>query len=97
MNDREKLDLLLEIMSDDDQRCFWVIDKQLVINCNDTFSYATADGEDVPEDAWAAVWRIYRELGWAGLDRWVAKRRGYEPLKEIQEDPKYKHAIEVLG
>jgi hypothetical protein len=55
--------------------------------CSDTFAYATADGEDIPDDQVAVLADVYNRWHWAGVTAWVAWRRGTEPLDEHRVDP----------
>jgi hypothetical protein len=55
--------------------------------CSDTFAYATADGEDIPDDQVAVLADVYNRWHWAGVTAWVAWRRGTEPLGGFRVDP----------
>jgi hypothetical protein len=46
---------------------------------NDTFAYACADCEEVPDDKINEVAKLFRLYGGAGLDYWVSEQRGYDP------------------
>jgi hypothetical protein len=54
----------------------------LVLLCSDTFAYATADAEPVPDDQIAIVRRLYADYGDAGLIAWASWHRGCEPLQQ---------------
>ena len=53
--------------------------------CNDTFGYATADAEPIEWHEAPALKVLYEQEGWQGLIRWIAKKRGVEPLPEMRE------------
>jgi hypothetical protein len=57
----------------------------LSLNMGDTFAYACADCEEFSYEDAPMLLAIAKEQGWPGLVRWVAKRRGVEPLPEIVE------------
>jgi hypothetical protein len=44
------------------------------LNMNDTFGWALAFGEEVPDDALDEVARLYEEYGACGLYYWVSER-----------------------
>lgn len=46
------------------------------INLNDTFGWACADGESVPDDKIKEVATLFKRWGYPGLYYWAAKRRG---------------------
>ena len=52
----------------------------VVIPCNDVFSYASADAEDIPPGREHEVRKLYEQYGWPGVIAWCAKERGQEPL-----------------
>lgn len=57
------------------------------INCNDTFAWATADGEQIRtygdlED----IHEIYAKFGGIGLIAWIAQRRGQRPIVKRGSD-----------
>lgn len=54
----------------------------LVLLCSDTFAYANADAEPVPDDQIAVVRRLYADYGDAGLIAWASWHRGCEPLQQ---------------
>lgn len=49
---------------------------------NDTFSYASADGEDVSIDELPLVANIWKQYKQNGLIAWAAKKRGFQPIKK---------------
>lgn len=66
------------------------------VNCNDTFYYACADAEGLAPGEAYKVRDFYERYGWAGVVAWAAKKRGAEPLKELQDD-KYSEAMAELS
>lgn len=64
---------------------------------NDTFYYASADGEDVPYDEWPRVKQIYEEWGQDGIIAWVALRRGHDPQIPQNVTNKFKAAKAALA
>jgi hypothetical protein len=69
----------------------------LCLLMNDTFYYASGDGEDVPMDEWTLVRDIYKKIGTNGLIAWAARRRMMPPLHEIADTEKYKNAVARLN
>jgi hypothetical protein len=65
---------------------------RLCLNMGDTFAYACADAEPVPDEELEAVAGIYREHGSNGLVAWVSNRRKEAPVIEVLEDEAYKKA-----
>jgi hypothetical protein len=61
---------------------YWVDyeNPRLVIFCSDTFAFACADAEPVPNEDIDLVARVYAEHQDAGVMAWVAHRRGIDPL-----------------
>lgn len=66
------------------------------VNCNDTFNYASVDAEDLAPGQAHKVRDFYERYGWAGVVAWASKKRGIEPLKELQDD-KYREAMAELS
>lgn len=72
---------------------------------NDTFNYASADTERISLDIDArdedyvangeVLVKVWRKYGVAGIRAFVAKMRGTEPLKELQDDA-YRAAMTEL-
>ena len=67
-----------------DDIAFFGFDSALVLNCGDTFAYACADAEDVPDDQIDLVRRMHDKFGYTGLVAWIASRRKCEPLIQRQ-------------
>jgi len=67
----------------------------LCLLLNDTFYYASADAETVPNGMVKRVWEIYEKWGFDGLLAWAALRRKEQPLKPLITD-KYKEAYASL-
>ncbi len=70
--------------------------RSLMLNMNDTFMYACADGElftskDIPE-----ILRVCDDHGWIGLICWAAKHRGYDPVVEYTEDSVYQEIWKTM-
>lgn len=64
---------------------------------NDTFYYASADGEDVPYDEWPRLKEIYEQWGQDGLIAWVALRRGHDPQIPQNVTNQFKKAKAALS
>lgn len=58
----------------------------LVLNMNDTFGYATADGEVITEKDVPAVYALWRIFSWDGVAWWVWCKRGQEPIPSIRDE-----------
>lgn len=54
------------------------------LHMGDTFAYASADCEPFSLDEAPELLRISVRDGWYGLVRWVAQRRGVEPIPEVK-------------
>lgn len=69
--------------------CWLNQENRLLLNMNDTFAYACADCEEVPEGKVEEIISLYKRHGNNGLIYWVAKQRGEDPgvpeyRKEVQ-------------
>jgi hypothetical protein len=51
------------------------------LNLNDTFCWACADCEHVPDEELGRVADLFHRYGWNGILYWVAQRRGGERLE----------------
>lgn len=51
-------------------------DGKFVLNMNDTWAWATAWGEEIPEDKLVEVAALLVNYGWPGLLYWVSERHG---------------------
>ena len=61
-----------------------------VLNMNDTFYFATADGEEVKPEEIKEVARLFSYYGFAGLTYWVAEKRGHDPeISSSREEVEY--------
>jgi len=69
-----------------DDIAFFGFDGALVLNCGDTFAYACADAEEVPDDQIDTVRRLHDKHGYPGLVAWIARRRGCEPLIQLRTE-----------
>ena len=47
-----------------------------MLNMNDVWGWATADGEYVEDEELPEVARLFCEYGWCGLLYWVSQKRG---------------------
>src|ERR1051325_22908 len=56
----------------------WLLKGRLYLNMNDTWGWAIADSEPVPDDKLHEVARLFGEYGRAGLLYWVSEQRGGE-------------------
>ncbi len=72
-------------------------DLEVAIPCNDTFAYASADAEEIPEGREHEVRTIYDNYSWPGVIAWCAKERGVEPLaaflKQMGETAEYRYNL----
>lgn len=59
---------------------------KIVMSLNDTFFWACADCEIVPDEEVEAVARLFRRYGGCGLYFWAAKKQGHEKVefKDVQ-------------
>ena len=62
-----------------------------VLDMNDTFYYACADGEEVKPEEIKEVARLFRWYGFPGLNYWVAGKRGHDP-----EIPQHREEVEYV-
>ena len=69
-----------------DDIAFFGFDSTLVLNCGDTFAYACADAEEVPDDQIDLVRRMHDKFGYVGLTAWIAARRKCEPLIQLRTE-----------
>lgn len=60
----------------------WDEDAHPFINCNDTFYFATADGEDFEEKDMDLIIEAYKKFGYSGVDAWIALKRGIDVLEQ---------------
>ena len=91
---REKvLEKRIRLAADD--IAFFGFDSALVLNCGDTFAYACADAEEVPDDQIDLVRRMHDKFGYVGLTAWIAARRKCDPLPQLQTAG-YREAREFL-
>lgn len=60
----------------------------IIVACNDTFGYATADGEECFYADLESLYAHYFVDPEYGPTVWCAKKRGYLPLKELCEEIK---------
>ena len=72
---------------------FWKDGDDWYIQLSDTWYYATADGEYVPEEHYEDVIKMHRAYGRAGLLWWVWKKYRSESLPKI---PRYQRMIEAV-
>src|SRR3990172_7233381 len=55
------------------------------LNLNDTFYWACADGEEIPDSEIQKVAELFYRWGWCGVLYWVWKRRGGDFTVEFQD------------
>lgn len=60
-----------ELDEDEDERFEWL----QTLNLNDTWGWATADGEYVPDNELPRVAELFWRYGWCGVLFWVSERR----------------------
>ena len=60
---------------------FWLV-------VNDTFSYVTADGEEIPDSEVARLAHLYNDHGWDALMVWAEDKRGRIILKGDVPSPR---------
>jgi hypothetical protein len=66
------------------------------VNVNDTFYYASADAEDLKEEEIDGLIDVVKKFSHDGVTAWAARRRGMEPLPQLQTD-KYREAVTYLA
>ena len=66
----------LKLSIRDEEICLWLL-------MNDTFYYASADGEDVSLEELPVVLEIYNKYNENGLTAWVAHKRNEPPLDPL--------------
>lgn len=57
---------------------------QQTLNMNDTWAWACADGEDVPDEELPRVAELFFQYGWCGILYWVSERN--EQMRSEFED-----------
>lgn len=95
-------DILEEVKSINNEHLFKLLELEIgwwwtregekskyMLNMNDVFGWGCADGEDVEENEYAEVIRLYELYGYDGLNYWVANKRGY------LEDPGFIELIDI--
>ncbi len=68
----------------------WMQNGKFILNMNDTFSYGADCEETEPKD-YPELARLFKYYGCGGLDYWVAKKRGYDPVK-----PEYRKRVRMI-
>lgn len=71
-------------------------DFELMLNMNDTFGYACADGEKITPEEAVDVYAISKEFGSDGVTAWAAKHRADWPLDQIAKREKFQQAWKRL-
>lgn len=56
------------------------------VRLNDTFGYATADGDELPDDQIAALIECHKRWEHDGVTAWAAHRRNAEPLPQLRTE-----------
>jgi len=85
--DEVKKDLMFLLLAD----VGWIdTDGHFLLNMNDTFAWACADCEEVPDDKISEVADFFKQYGYAGLTYWVAHQRKeyYSEFKDVRNDIK---------
>ena len=63
------------------------IGKHLCVNCSDTFAYACADAEHVPDDEYPKLCIGIEKFGYDAVKAYVSKKRdGDMPLRPMSQD-----------
>jgi hypothetical protein len=65
------------------------------VNLNDTFDYASADGEDVTVEEFTFLVDLYEKFGHHGITAWAALRRVDVPIKERMTE-EYHNAVRYI-
>jgi len=65
------------------------------LGCNDTFYYASADGENFEEKDMDLIIEVYKKFSWSGVDAWIALKRGIDVLEQ-RITPEYLKAKEWI-
>lgn len=60
----------------------------LEVFCNDTFYWASADGEDFGWNDIEEIYWLYKDHGVNGVVAWIAKKRKLQPLPEVKKEMK---------
>lgn len=72
----------------------------LFVNCNDLFSWGTADSEDLPNDEIGTLYRMHVADPKWGTAKWCCFRRNMKPQKpaivKMKEDGSWDEKMEVL-
>lgn len=82
----------------DEERHEWRADMEFyspVVCLNDTFAYACADGELLPDDQIDSLIDMHKRFGHDGVVAWAAHRRGREPIAKLQNG-KYQEALAAI-
>ena len=62
----------------------------VVINCNDTFHYASADSQEVDIQDLDKLIETYEKFGDSGVHAFLSLIRNYDCLKELKSDQYFK-------
>jgi len=60
---------------------------KICVNANDAFSWGTADAEDIPDDQFWRLYRIWQQFGSAGAIAWAMEQRGVTKLFMKYKEP----------
>ena len=73
----------------------FIVEGKLHLNMNDTFAFACADDEEVPDDKIVEVTNLYRKFGYDGLTYWVSKQRNWM-MPHAPDGPMFKAAAKEI-
>lgn len=63
------------------------VGKHLCVNCSDTFAYACADGEHVPDSEYPKLREGIERFGYDAVKAYVSKKRdGDKPLRAMSQE-----------
>lgn len=70
------------------------------LNMNDTWGWASAFGEYVPDDQLPIVAELYRSYGWCGILYWVSERNNqmkseFQDINRFVEFVRYEEKLKV--
>ena len=73
----------------------YIMNNKLYLNMNDTFAFACADAEEVPDNKIKEVADLYRQYGYDGLAYWVSKQRDWE-MPYAPDGPHFKRLSKAI-
>jgi hypothetical protein len=66
------------------------------LNMNDTFGYTCAESEELDLKDWQEVAEIFHKYGIPGVNAWTAVKRGYDVIKERQNEAYFTAKNEII-